>query len=100
MAGEGVGFAAVDPKVLIQPVLVPEGFATVGALVRAEALPDEEVLQCCILRRERKMRNDYQRGVYRQWIIRSILLRLRERLTDAMECHKNVYTMKNDKRNL
>lgn len=49
VAGEGVGLAAMDPQVLIQLLFVPEGLATVVALERTEALPDEEVLQRCIL---------------------------------------------------
>lgn len=50
VAGEGVGVPAVDPQVLIQLVFVPEGLATVGAFKRTETLPDEKVLQRCILR--------------------------------------------------
>ena len=49
VAGEGVGVPAVHPQVLVQLVFVPEGLATVRAFERTEALPDEKVLQCCIL---------------------------------------------------
>ena len=51
VAGEGVGVAPVHPQVLLQLVLVPEGLAAVRALEGPEALPDEEVLQRCILGR-------------------------------------------------
>lgn len=54
VAGKGVGVPAVDPQMLIQPVFVPEGLATVGAFKRTETLPDEKMLQCCILRWKRE----------------------------------------------
>lgn len=54
VAGKGVGVPAVDPQVLIQLVFVPEGLSTVGAFERAETLPDEKVLQCCVLRQKRE----------------------------------------------
>lgn len=44
----------MDPQVLIQLVFVPESLATVGAFKRTETLPDEKVLQCCILRWKRQ----------------------------------------------
>lgn len=50
VAGEGIGFPAVDTQVLIQLVFVPEGLATVGAFKRTETLSDEKVLQRRILR--------------------------------------------------
>lgn len=49
VAGKGVGVPTVDPQVLIQLVFVSEGLATVGTFKRTETLPDEKVLQCCIL---------------------------------------------------
>lgn len=49
VAGEGVGVSAVHPQVLVQLVLVAEGLATVHALERTEALPDEKVLEGCVL---------------------------------------------------
>lgn len=56
VAGEGVGVSAVDPQVLVQLLLVPEGLAAVRAFERTETFPDEKVLQRCILgRREREM---------------------------------------------
>lgn len=51
MAGEGVGVATVDPQVQLQLVFVPEGLPAQGAFERAEALPDEEVLQRRVLTR-------------------------------------------------
>lgn len=54
VAGEGVGVPTVDPQVLIQLVFVSEGLATVGTFKRTESLPDEKVLQCCILAGERE----------------------------------------------
>lgn len=44
----------MDPQMLIQFVFVPEGFATVGAFKRTETLPDEKMLQGCILRWRRE----------------------------------------------
>lgn len=52
VAGKGVGVPAVDPQVLIQLVFVPECLATVGAFKRTETLPDEQMLQRCILGRK------------------------------------------------
>lgn len=49
VAGKGVGVSAVHPQVLVQFVLVAEGLATVHAFKRTEALPDEKVLERCIL---------------------------------------------------
>lgn len=49
VAGKGVGVPTVDPQVLIQLVFVSEGLATVGAFKRTKTLPDEKVLQRCIL---------------------------------------------------
>lgn len=54
VAGKGVGVPSVDPQMLIQFVFVPEGLATVGAFKRTETLPDEKMLQCCILRWRRE----------------------------------------------
>ncbi|KAG7217630.1 hypothetical protein INR49_021318 [Caranx melampygus] len=59
VAGKGVGVPAVDPQVLIQLVFVPEGLSTVGAFKRAETLPDEKVLQCCVLRQKRETEGNY-----------------------------------------
>lgn len=52
VAGKGVGVPAVDSQMLIQFVFVPEGLATVSAFKRTETLPDEKVLQCCILKQK------------------------------------------------
>lgn len=49
MAGKGVGVSAVNPQVVLQLVLVAEGLATVHAFKWTEALPDEKVLEGCIL---------------------------------------------------
>lgn len=49
VARKGVGVPAVDAQVLIQLVFVPEGLAAVGAFKRAKTLPDEKMLQRCVL---------------------------------------------------
>ena len=59
VAGEGEGVPAVDPQVLVQLVFVPEGLATVCAFKGTETLPDEKVLQRCILGGKRE-KNYYQ----------------------------------------
>lgn len=50
VARKGIGVPAMHPQVLIQLVFIPKGLATMGAFKRTETLPDEKVLQCCILR--------------------------------------------------
>lgn len=78
MAGEGVGFPAVDPQVLVQLVFVPEGLAAVGAFKRTETFSDEKVLQRRVLKEERddESRRFSDMDVLRRW----------GRLIDAMEC--------------
>lgn len=61
MAGEGVGVSAVHPQVLVQLVLVAEGLATVRTFKRTEALPDEKVLEGCILVDRREKKNELLR---------------------------------------
>lgn len=54
VTGKAVGVPSMDPQMLIQFVFVPESFATVGALKGTETLPDEKMLQCRVLRWEKK----------------------------------------------
>lgn len=61
VAGEGVGVATVDPQVQVQLVFVPEGLAAQRAFERTETLPDEKVLQSCVLGLQRKERDQLQR---------------------------------------
>lgn len=43
-----VPFPPMEPQVLVQLVLLPEGLPTLQAFERAEGFPDEQVLQSCI----------------------------------------------------
>lgn len=45
-----VPFPPMEPQVLVQLVLLPEGLPTLQAFKRAEGFPDEQVLQSCILK--------------------------------------------------
>lgn len=56
VAGKGVSVPAVHAQVLIQLVLVTEGLSTVCTLKWTEALPDEKVLEGCILLHKRQQR--------------------------------------------
>lgn len=80
VAGEGVRIPAVDPQVLIQLLFVPEGLATVGAFKRTETLPDEKVLQRCVLTWTRGKTEELQRVK-----TPAVLLRHFKRLVDVME---------------
>lgn len=49
-----VPFPPMEPQVLVQLVLLPEGLPTLQAFERAEGFPDEQVLQSCILKEASK----------------------------------------------
>lgn len=49
-----VPFPPMEPQVLVQLVLLPEGLPTLQAFERAEGFPDEQVLQSCILKETSK----------------------------------------------
>lgn len=86
VAGKGVGVPAMDPQVLIQLVFVPEGLATVGAFKRTETLPDEKVLQRCILTCKRETEEALTENANRA--IDLALTEHGKRLIDAMPCSR------------
>lgn len=54
-----VPFPPMEPQVLVQLVLLPEGLPTLQAFERAEGFPDEQVLQSCILKEVSKRPLDF-----------------------------------------
>lgn len=84
VAGKGVGVPAVDPQVLIQLVFFPEGLATVGAFKRTETLPDEKVLQRCILACKRDTEEPLTENANRVFDVG--LMEHGKWLRDAMAC--------------
>lgn len=84
VAGKGVGVPAMDPQVLIQLVFVPEGLATVGTFKRTETLPDEKVLQRCILACKRETEEPLTENANRAFDL--TLMERGKWLTDATPC--------------